>query len=213
MTNIAVLAAMGMEADRLIRRMEGAQTETIAGQKFLRGRIGGAQVALHVCGMGMRKADKGARALIEKYRPDALVLYGVSGGLVPDIELNETVIAAACSRGGVHVATDEGLADFAARVLPEARKALLSTTRTVTVLKRSKTRIARGNGAVCVDMESFAAAKTARELGVPLLVIRSISDTFEPASLLAFFKNGAIAAEKAAADTEAVIKALAEVRP
>jgi len=213
MTNIAVLVAMRMEADQLTRRMEGTQAETAAGKKFLRGSIGGAQVVLHVCGMGMRKADNGARALIENYKPQALVLYGVSGGLVPDIELNETVVASACSRGGVCEAVDEGLADFAARMLPGARKAPLSTTRTVTVLKRSKTHIARENGAVCVDMESFAAAKTARALGVPLLVIRSISDTFEPASLLAFFKNGATAAEKAAADTEAVIKALAEGRP
>ena len=210
MKKIAVLVAMGMEADKLIKRLDGGRPERAAGKKFLRGKIGQAEVVLHICGTGTRRADIGARALIEHYKPDALVLYGVSGGLVPDIALSETVIASACTRPGMKEATDEGLAQLAARVLPEARRAPLATAWGITVRKRSKTRIARESGAVCVDMESYAVAKAARALGVPLLVIRSLSDTFEPASLLAFFQNGAAAAEKAAAETERVIKKMAE---
>jgi len=214
MQTIAILVAMDMEAAPLVRKIEGARPETAAGRKFLRGRIGRAEVVLHICGMGMRRADSGARALVEHSSPQALVLYGVSGGLTPEMALSETVIGMssypAFGRAGDAEATDGALADTAARVLPGARRAPLATTWGVTARKKSKTRIAQASGAVCVDMESYAVAKAARELGLPLLVIRCLSDTFEPTSLLAFAKHGAAAAEKAAAETESVIKALAE---
>ena len=217
MKKIAILVAMGMEAAKLIARIEGAQPESAAGGKFLRGKIGQAEVVLHQCGWGMRNAEKGTRALIEHFQPDVIVNYGVSGGIVPEIGLAETVIALssfpASGRkyvGSAAELTDEKLARFAAGLLPHAQLAKISTSLGIIFSKRRKTRVAQKSGAVCIDMETYTAAKTANELGVPLLVIRCLSDTYEPASLLSFFKNGAIAAEKAAADTEAVIKALAE---
>ena len=212
MQKIGVLAAMSMEAGCLIKRIENAKPENRAGKKFLRGKIGGAEVVLHRCGWGMRNADKGVRALVENYQPDVIINYGVSGGLIPEIGLGETVIAAACNHANTAQSnkTDEGLAAFAAARLPHAKMAPVATSVGLIVNKKRKTRVARKSGAVCIDMETYAAANAANELGVPLLVIRCLSDTYEPASLLRFFKNGALAAEKAAADTQAVIKALAE---
>ncbi|MDR2686493.1 MAG: 5'-methylthioadenosine/S-adenosylhomocysteine nucleosidase [Oscillospiraceae bacterium] len=219
MMKIAILVAMGMEASRLIARIEGARPERAAGREFLRGRIGQAEVVLHICGMGMRKAAAGTRALIENYRPDILVNYGVSGGLAPGIGVGDTVVAVSSRpasgrayRTEAAVPTDGDLADFAARVLPQARKGPAATSLGIIVSKKRKARLVEKSGALCVDMETYAAAKTARALGAPLLLIRCMSDTFEPASLLRFFKNGAMAAERAAADTERVIKALAEGR-
>jgi len=217
---IAILVAMGMEAAKLTARIEGALPENRAGKKFLCGKIGQAEVVLHQCGWGMRNAEKGTRALVDNYRPDLIVNYGVSGGLVPEIGLAETVIALssfpASGRryvGGGAEATDEKLARFAAQLLPHAQLAKISTSLGIIFNKRRKTRVAQKSGAVCIDMETYTAAKTANELGVPLLVIRCLSDTYEPASLLMFFKHGEIAAEKVAADTERVIKALAEDNP
>jgi len=203
---IAVLAAMEMEAAPLIRRME----HTSVDQRFLRGSIGKADAVLYRCGVGMRKAAGGARALIAYAQPDVLILYGISGGLVPDIQLHETVIGTSSFHKEHMEMTDKALADVAARVLPAARTAPLACARTVIIRKNRKTRLAK-SGAVCVDMESFAVANASREAMVPLLVIRCISDTFRPASLLGF-NNGKIAAEKAALAAEAVIKALANER-
>ena len=214
MKKIAVLVAMGMEASKLIARIENPAREKTAGKQFLRGRIGEAEVVLHICGMGMRRATNGAKALIENYKPDALVNYGVSGGLVPEMDLSDTVVVvSSCPASGKAyrtesaVPTDEALADFAAQVLPEARKGPAATSVGIIVNKKRKARLVEKTGAVCIDMESYAAAKTARELAVPLLVIRSMSDTVEPTSLVHFFKNGGDAAEKVAAEVERVIKA------
>ena len=211
MKNIAVLVAMGMEADCLIKRIEGAQKDG----RFLRGRIGQAEVTLLRCGWGMRNADKGLRALVDHCHPDVVVNYGVSGGLVPEIGLSETVVAASSFPAsgkayqiGIAESADETLADFAAHLIEGARVAPVSTSLGIIVNKRRKARVAEKSGALCIDMESYAAAKAANELGVPLLVIRCMSDTYEPASMVMFFKNGRAAAEKVAAETELVIKEL-----
>jgi len=217
MKKIAVLVAMGMEAAKLIARIEGIQHEKVAGKKFICGKIGQAQVVLHICGMGMRKATAGAKALIENYQPDILVNYGVSGGLTPGIKVGDTVVVtSSCPASGKAyrtesaAPTDEALAAFAAQVLPDATKGPAATSLGIIVNKKRKARLVAKTGAVCIDMESCAAAKTARALGTPLLVIRCMSDTVEPTSLLHFFKNGDMAAEKVAAETEMVIKALCE---
>jgi adenosylhomocysteine nucleosidase len=215
MNPIAVLVAMSMEAAPLAGRMEDVRPEVKAGKKFLRGRVGGVEVVLHRCGAGMRRATAGARALIENYAPRALLNYGVSGGMAADVALNDTVVALSCypasgkyAGAGGAIPTDAGLAAFAAGLLPRARLAPVSSSAGLILRKGRKARIVAKSGAACMDMESYAAAKTARELGVPLLVLRCISDTVEPASLAAFLKNGRPAAEKAAAETAAVIEGL-----
>ncbi|MCL2298619.1 MAG: hypothetical protein FWC27_00535, partial [Firmicutes bacterium] len=116
----------------------------------------------------------------------------------------------ASAKNGTAEMTDEALADFALRILPHAQIAPAATSIGLILNKRRKARIAQKSGAVCVDMETYAVAKAANALHTPLLVIRCMSDTVEPESLLHFFKNGAMAAEKVAAETELVIRKLAE---
>ena len=217
MKKIAMLVAMNMEAAKLISRMEGLRHEKTAGRKFLCGKIGQAEVVMYICGMGLRRAAIGARALVESYQPDMLVNYGVSGGLVPGLGVGDTVVVtSSCPASGKAYRTesavpmDEGIAKFAAQVLPDARVAPAATSIGLILNKRRKARLVAKTGAVCIDMESYAAAKTARALDTPLLVIRCMSDTLEPESLLHFFKNGDMAAEKVGAETETVIKKLAE---
>jgi len=211
--SVAVLAAMGMEAKHLVSRMDGARTVEIAGKKYTLGQINGTEVVLHQGGMGLDKAEAGARALME-FQPDVLVLFGMSGGIVPEIGLYETVIASgvypAWKDDWIAIETDAALQSLAAEVLEDARVASIATGDKMTWRKKDYDRISRACGAVAVDQESYAVAKAARELGVPLLIIRSMSDTYDNTSLLGFFKYGPVSAEKAAKDAESVIKELAK---
>ena len=184
MKTIAILVAMPMEAAPLLKRMEGTVQEKTAGMKFLRGRLGGAEIVMHICGMGMRKAANGAKALVANYRPDLLLNYGVSGGLVPEMGLSDTVVVtSSCPASGKAyktesaVPTHAALADFATQALPGARKGPASTSIGLIVNKKRKARLVEKTGAVCIDMETYAAAKIAKELNTPLLVIRCMSDT------------------------------------
>ena len=211
---IGVLAAMKMEARQLIKRMDNPQSFNWAGQSFTSGRIGGVEIILCQCGMGLEKAEAGAKALMESFKPEMLILFGMSGGIVPGVELYETVVAQAVYPAWDFdlqaVATDEELLAIAQDVLPEARPAFIATGNRMTWRKTDYDRISAACGAVAVDQESYAVAKAAREAGMPLLIIRSMSDTYDNTSLVGFFKYGPISAEKAAADTETVIEKLAE---
>ncbi|MCL2494946.1 MAG: 5'-methylthioadenosine/S-adenosylhomocysteine nucleosidase [Oscillospiraceae bacterium] len=211
--SVALLAAMDMEAKHMIDRMDDAREIKNAGKKYTYGRIGSVHVILHQCGMGLDKAEAGARALIENFQPDVLVLFGMSGGIVPEIGLYETIIASevfpAWKDDWVSIKTDAALAALADGVLKDAQLAPVATGNKMTWRKSDYDRIANACGAVAVDQESYAVVQAAQELGVPLLIIRSMSDTYENSSLLGFFKHGPISAEKAAEDTASVIEALA----
>ena len=212
---VAVLAAMGMEAKQLIERMENPRTVQTGGKRFTRGRVGPVDIVLHRCGMGLGKAEAGVRALIETFQPDVLILFGMSGGIVPEIGLYETVIAdcvyPAWEENDRAIVTDWTLAALAMKVLEDARFAPIATGNKMTWRKSDYDRISQTCGAVAVDQESYAVALAAEELGVSLLIIRSMSDTYDNSSLLGFFKYGPVSAEKAAKDTETVIRHLEEL--
>ena len=212
---IAVLAAMNMEARHLVSRMENPRSVRVAGRKYTRGRIGKAEVVLCQSGMGLEKAGAGARALIEAFQPETLVLFGMSGGIVPEIGLYETVIAQsvypAWIEDGEAIATDETLAALAAQVLEGERTVAIATGEKMTWRRSDYDKIASACGAAAVDQESYAVANAAREMGVPLLIIRCMSDTYDNSSLLGFFKYGPVSAEKAATDAAAVIAHLDEL--
>lgn len=210
---VAVLAAMKMEARHLESRMDNARTVKIACNKFTRGQIGGAEVALCQSGMGLDKAEAGARALIENFQPDVLVLCGMSGGIVPEMGLYGTVIADAVyptwTSDWIAVPTDKALVKRAAKVLgKDARVASISTGDKMTWRKSDYDKISKACGAVAVDQESYAVARAAQEAGVPLLIIRSMSDTYDNTSLLGFFQYGPISAETAAKCAVKVIEEL-----
>jgi len=212
--SVAVLAAMGMEAKQLVKLMDGTQTVEIAGKKFTLGQINDTWVVLHQCGMGLEKAGAGARALME-FQPEILILFGMSGSIVPEVGLYETVIADAVYPAWKDdwnaVPTDEALAALAAEVLDTSRLAPIATGDRMTWRRSDYDRISQACGAVAVDQESYAVAMVAEEFGVPLLILRSMSDTYDNTSLLGFFKHGPIAAEKAAKDAETVIKHMNEL--
>jgi len=213
--SIAVLAAMGMEAKQLEKLMDSARPVKSAGKKFTLGAIGGTEVILHQGGMGLEKAEAGTCALLENFQPDVLILFGMSGGIVPEIALYETVVASAVfptwKDDWTSSETDEALQSLAIGLLDGARLAPIATGNKMTWRKSDYDRIANACGAVAVDQESYAVAETARKAGVPLLIIRSMSDIYENTSLLGFFKYGPVSAEKAAKDVETVILHLEEL--
>jgi nucleoside phosphorylase len=213
MEHLAVLAAMGMEAKPFIEKIKDKTVQNIDGRQFIVGKIGDKQVAVHCSGMGMKKAAKGTEALIKNFAPEAIILYGVSGGLI-DIALADTVVATEsfpCSgkawEEGIAAPADKELTEHAAELLG-ARKSVVATSQGLIFNKKRKERIVARSNAVCIDMESYAVLTVAERERVKAVVLRCISDTKETKSLLSFFKNGRIAAEKAAGEAEKLILSL-----
>ncbi len=129
-------------------------------------------------GVGPEKAAEGARQLAAE-GARALVSFGVAGGLAPDVAAGSLVLATAVIDGGATIATDadwrDDLKAHLAVDLPVALGPLVGVDRMVPSAE-AKRRLHADTGALACDMESHAVARVARELGLPFMVIRAISD-------------------------------------
>lgn len=112
---------------------------------------------------------------------DALLSFGVAGGLDPALASGTVVVAdAVIAPDGGTLETD---AAWRGALLAELRDAKLvcATGRVVGVDRpvgdpEPKRLLFAGTGALAVDMESHAVLRAARRCGVPALVIRAIAD-------------------------------------
>lgn len=138
----------------------------------------GPTVELAVVGPGPRRAEAGARALIER-GVGALLSWGTSGALIETLPAGQLLLGETTRDAqGRDYAADAAWLALAARALaPLAPR----RTRCVTVERpvsnlRAKTLLARDAGGEAVDMESAAVAAAADGAGLPFLAIRSIVD-------------------------------------
>lgn len=91
-----MLALMGaMEEEVTLLRGEMAITdETVhAGITVYRGTFKGVEMALAQCGIGKVNAAICTQMLIDLYKPDALVFSGVAGGLLPNMQVGDLIVA------------------------------------------------------------------------------------------------------------------------
>jgi len=125
-------------------------------------------------GMGPQRADFGCRQLIADHQPRWVVSAGFSGALQPGLQLGDIVVATATSdpNGGV-LEIDLQMPADPAQGLHVGR---LLTIDHVARSIAEKTALGADTGALAVDMETHALAQVCRELRVPFLAVRVISD-------------------------------------
>lgn len=168
MTTAGVVAALAAEArvlEPMRRRDDGCWV-----------RADGTLVL--VSGMGREAAREAAERLV-RVGVDALVSWGLAGGLDPALEAGVVLLPA-------EVIDARGMRFATARHWREAQAALLGahvvsgpllTCLTPLESVEAKSAAFRGTGASAVDMESSAVAEVATLHGVPFIVVRAIIDT------------------------------------
>jgi nucleoside phosphorylase len=146
------------------------------GRKVFTTRTTRPALVLAATGDGPRNARHWAGRLCEAYRPSAFIGLGVAGALTPTLSPLEIVASRSFRNGSGDVPPpDEGLLRRAAAA--GARPATLVTSSAPVVSAERRRALAEGAGEVAaVDMESSAWARAAAQLGVPLVVVRAISD-------------------------------------
>jgi nucleoside phosphorylase len=137
-----------------------------------------------LCGPGPARAERATRELAA-CGAHALACLGVSGGLSPELVPGELILADAVWRAAESAAPetvwqaaqtqDETLAVLRRAGLAVRVGPVLGADRPVTS-PEAKLALHRSCGALAVDMESAAAARTARELGLPFLCLRAVCD-------------------------------------
>jgi len=90
---LAIIGAMEEEVTLLRQDMDVTGQAVHAGITVTRGRFRGADIVLAQCGIGKVNATICTQMLIDLYQPSALVFSGVAGGLLPNMQVGDLVVA------------------------------------------------------------------------------------------------------------------------
>jgi adenosylhomocysteine nucleosidase len=139
------------------------------------------RVAFAVSGMGRRRARAAAGALLERSRAARLIVVGVAGALTADLEVGALVVAEAVLTDDAppHSTDPHGLR---AAIDAGARPATLITVDRMVTAVADRAALRRHAASVdasrpaLVDMESYDAVVEAAARGVPVTVLRAVSD-------------------------------------
>lgn len=126
---------------------------------------------------------------------DGIISFGMAGALDPALRIGDWVIGSGVI-GGFDAACDPVWAEALARRLPGARRGTVHAESRLIGYPAEKAQLFAGH-AIAADMESQVAARVAAGLGLPLAVLRCISDeagaALPPAIAVAMKPGGGLA--------------------
>ena len=186
-------------------RLKAPTTTRIQDVVFTSGVIDGTPVVAARSGVGKVNAAIAATLLIDHFSPSAVVFTGTAGAIDPELNPGDVVIATAIGYHDFGDATTTGLVRSPTRNASSGRldpaffpadPALLAAARRAAVTMKSghireglivtgdtfvaspgnREDLRRQLNAAAVEMEGAAVAQVCAHLGVPLIVIRSITD-------------------------------------
>ena len=190
-----VVAALDTELAGIRRHLELADSVTVGDVRMEHGRLGGQDCVLVQSGMGRQRAEQALSAVLARYQPVAVLSLGFCGALSATLRVGDLVVCTPVGAlltlpSGPHVAPspvgwlhcDASLVQQALAVPTPPGAGHLVAGGCVTVPSAAGPRsvkhwLSESLPSVAVDMESFWIGRLAQEAGVPLLVVRSVSDT------------------------------------
>jgi adenosylhomocysteine nucleosidase len=149
------------------------------------------QVLVNVCGMGSKRAQRAAHALLEA-GCKSLVSFGTAGGLQPGLSVGGLVIPErVIDEDGAQYCIDLDWRERLTQTLKDPEmlqpQQVLISVESPVLSSETKYALGQRTGACAVDMESVAIARIAQEKNIPLLVLRAVSDDYRqslPAELI-----------------------------
>jgi len=193
---LGILAAMAVEGQAIEAALAVPQSRVILGRPVVSGLLKGHRVLLAYGGVGKVNAALAVAALADAGAA-AIVLVGTAGGLAAGLKTGDAVVATDLIQHDVDVTAFGRPAGFIdGEMAGGSADADLSDRLVAAVTQIGQTvrrgRIASGDqfvasqirsreiadqfDAVAVEMEGAAAAQAARQLGLPLAVLRWVSD-------------------------------------
>jgi adenosylhomocysteine nucleosidase len=184
---ILVFYALRREVGDLRKRI--ADRSALAeGLRGFKGRIGGEDIALIATGIGVEQARRAARLALQMIpQPRMVISTGVAGGLAPELQAGDLVIADRM----LLESSGDGVVTEVTRIAPEmmrfARAALrraglnaasgaLLTARRVMASAAAKHDAYLRSSATAVDMESAAIAEELASACWPFVCVRAVID-------------------------------------
>ena len=180
---IALIAALQLEIQPLLRRLDGIDRHRVGGFPVALGQFAGKPVVVCQSGLG-RRAGEASQLVLERYRPQAAVSFGVAGALSPQLRAGDIVL---CERVCSAARPNAGALSCDSSLLAAAQKAGEETRMRVTVgsaltlghvaaTPAAKAGLAESTGLDIVEMEGHWVAQAAQAAGVPFLAVRAVLD-------------------------------------
>lgn len=148
-------------------------------------------LGLACAGGGLPDGAEAAAEWLVGQNVDALVSFGLAGGLDPTLRPGDVVVAETVREQDQIYATDPSVSARFGR-----RGGTLLAGAAVVADVAEKARLFSRTGAVAVDLESGAVARVAARHGLPFAVLRAVCDpahrTMPPAALMALNASGSI---------------------
>ncbi|XXQ67236.1 5'-methylthioadenosine/adenosylhomocysteine nucleosidase [Neisseriaceae bacterium B1] len=207
---IAIIGAMEAEIECLKKQLEHLQTHYF-GKKFVvyTGRIGGADIALSLSGIGKVNAAIATTLVLEHFSPDYVINTGSAGGIGPSLRVGDVVIGVEVAHHDVDVTpfgyvhgqvpqmparftADSDLVEaaaYSAKAFNNARvvQGLIVSGDCFIHSEVYRRHIVRHFPDVqAVEMEAAAIAQTCHQFEKPFVIIRAISDSAQEEAKVSF---------------------------
>ena len=197
---LGIIGAMEEEVAKIRESLEGVTTKQIAGMNFCQGSLEGKPVVVVRSGIGKVNAAVCTQILVDCYQVSGVINTGIAGSLKAEINIGDIVLSSDALQHDMD-ATGFGYpvgqipqmdifafpGDGKLRRLAEEMCGLVNPdirTHVGRVVsgdqfissKEKKEWLVKTFGGICTEMEGAAIAQAAWLNGVPVLIIRAISD-------------------------------------
>lgn len=200
MKRIGIIGAMDIEIDAIVAEMENKTEKIISSIKYVDGTLNGVPCVVAKCSAGKVNAAICAETMILSYDPRLIINVGVAGGIGDGVEIGDFVIAESCvqhdydttalngpeSRGKVwgielvNIPCDENTANTilicAKDIYGRAYKGVVATGDQFIADPDKCLALREDFGALACEMEGAAIAHACYMNGIPVAVLRGISD-------------------------------------
>lgn len=233
---MALIGAMQEELSAVLALMPDANCETVAGRQFWRGHLHGHAVVAVLSGIGKVAAAITATVLIEKFQVNRILFTGVAGGLASHVKVGDVVVGnellqhdmnasplfpqyevplLGCARFQTDDVMTQCLLESASLALPHAQVhtgLIISGDQFVSSASESQRLQSHIPDALAVEMEGAALAQVCHAYGIPLAVVRTLSDRADDDAHTDFVKFvKTVASPNSAAIVSAFLKRLLKV--
>ncbi|MBR2477114.1 MAG: 5'-methylthioadenosine/adenosylhomocysteine nucleosidase [Clostridia bacterium] len=196
---IGIIGAMDIEIQAIAERMTVFESRTIAGMKFLSGKLGNTEIVLACSGIGKVFSAACTQAMILEFAPDYIMNIGVCGGLskelsTGDIILGEKVVQYDMDTSAVgdpiglisginkiYFDCDEEMNSSMERIMAEKnvpyKKGVVATGDIFINDSNLVAKLRNNFNAIAGDMESASIGHVCYINNVPFGILRSMSDS------------------------------------
>lgn len=198
---IGIIAAEQIEMQAIKEKMQNIEEKKIYNLEFFKGKIQEKECVLVTCGVGKVNSARTVQILIDNYKIDYVINVGSSGGINPELNIGDIVIAKNLvqydfditgagdyEKGeicgiGKYIESDKKLTNLCERTIKEIniedsniKIGTIASADYFAVDSKKMEEVRREFNAECVEMEGASIAQVCFLDNVPFLVIRGISD-------------------------------------